>query len=232
MQILDITDPSDIRQVAVYHNNTVPPLEYTNKVHSILKNYGSPLALIERNNCGAQVVDRLAHDLGYEKIVSYGNARAHRQNKLLGMIAHTNTKHKGVMNMRYWVNDVRSVTLRDKETLQEMRDFVRFPNGSWKARKSCNDDRVMSLLYALYVLDPDLAVNHFDIKELDSTGRPLVIDQMDFGVTLFEDSTSIYLDNEVVGDSNYNLNPIIWGMGNDQGDDLADLEQHGYTPLQ
>ena len=232
MQVLDITDPSDIRQVAVYHNNTVPPLEYTNKVHSILKNYGSPLALIERNNCGAQVVDRLVHDLGYEKIVSYGNARAHRQNKLLGMIAHTNTKHKGVMNMRYWVNDVRSVTLRDKETLQEMRDFVRFPNGSWKARKSCNDDRVMSLLYALYVLDPDLAVNHFDIKELDGTGRPLVIDQMDFGVTLFEDSTSIYLDNEVVGDSNYNLNPIIWGMGNDQGDDLVDLEQHGYTPLQ
>jgi len=135
--------------------------------------------------------------------------------------------------MRYWVNDVRSVTLRDKETLQEMRDFVRFPNGSWKARKSCHDDRVMSLLYALYILDTDLAVNHFDIKELDSTGRPLVIDQMDFGVTLFEDNTSIYLDNEIVGDSNYNLNPILWGMGGDQGvDDMADLQHHGYTPLQ
>jgi hypothetical protein len=231
MQILDITDPRDIRQVATYHNTKIPPFEYTNKVYSILRNYGSPLALIERNNCGAQVVDRLANDLGYEKLVSYGNQKAHRKNIMLGMIAHTNTKHKGVLNMRYWLNDLKVVTLRDKDTLKELRDFVRYPNGTWKARSGCHDDRPMSLLYALYVLDTELAQRYFDILEFDDTGQPLAIEPMDFGVALFEDNTSIYLDNEVVGDGNFNLNPIVWGMGDELDDDMNELEEFGYRLL-
>ena len=231
MQILDITDPRDIRQVATYHNTKIPPFEYTNKVYSILRNYGSPLALIERNNCGAQVVDRLANDLGYEKLVSYGNQKAHRKNIMLGMIAHTNTKHKGVLNMRYWLNDLRVVTLRDEDTLKELRDFVRYPNGTWKARSGCHDDRVMALLYALYVLDTELAQRYFDILEFDDTGQPLAIEPMDFGVALFEDNTSIYLDNEVVGDGNFNLNPIVWGMGDELDDDMNELEEFGYMLL-
>ena len=118
VQILDITDLRDIRQVACYNNNQIPPLEFTTKVHSILKNYGSPIALIERNNCGAQVVDRLANDIGYEKIVSYGNKAASRRNVMQGMIAHTNTKYKGVLNMRYFINEARAVTIYDAQTLR------------------------------------------------------------------------------------------------------------------
>ncbi len=70
----------------------------------------------------------------------------------------------------------------------------------------------MALLYSLYVLDNDIAEKYFDINEVDLTGRPKVISPMDFGVSLFEDPTSIYTDNEVVGDSNHNLNPclLLW----------------------
>jgi hypothetical protein len=150
---------------------------------------------------------------------------------MLGMIAHTNTKHKGVLNMRYWVNDLKVVTLRDKDTLKELRDFVRYPNGTWKARSGCHDDRSMSLLYALYVLDTELAQRYFDILEFDDTGQPLAIEPMDFGVTLFEDNTSIYLDNEVVGDGNFNLNPIVWGMGDELDDNMNELEEFGYRLL-
>jgi len=137
-----------------------------------------------------------------------------------------------VLNMRYWLNDLRVVTLRDKDTLQELKDFVRYPNGTWKARSGAHDDRVMSLLYALYILDQELAQRYFDIVEFDSTGQPLVIEPMDFGVTLFEDNTSIYLDNEVVGDGNYNLNPIVWGMGDEVEEDMGELIDNGFIPLQ
>ena len=58
-------------------------------------------------------MDRLAVDMGYEKIVSYGNANAHRRNVMRGMIAHTNTKYKGVLNMRYFMNEVRVVNLNE-----------------------------------------------------------------------------------------------------------------------
>jgi hypothetical protein len=44
IQILDITDIRDIKQVAVYRNNKIPPLEFTNRVYKILRNWGSPLS--------------------------------------------------------------------------------------------------------------------------------------------------------------------------------------------
>jgi hypothetical protein len=232
IQILDITDIKDIRQVACYTSNKIPPLEFATKVYSVLRNYGMPLALIERNNCGAQVVDRLANDMGYEKIVSYGNKAAHRKNIMLGMIAHTNTKYQGVLNMRYFINDVRAVQINDIETLTELKNFVRWPNGTWKARRSHHDDRVMSLLYALFILEKEITERFFEIVELDERGKPATIEQMDFGIQYFEDATSLYLDNEIVGDNNSCLPPIVFGMGADQAqDDMNELSMFGYEPL-
>ena len=228
IQILDITDIRQIKQVAVYRNNKIPPLEFTNKVHSILKNWGAPLALIERNNCGAQVVDRLANDLGYEKIVSYGNANAHRRNVMRGMIAHTNTKYKGVLNMRYFMNEVRTVNINEEETLKELRNFVRYPNGTWKAKSGFHDDRVMAMLYALFILENEITERFFEIVEVDDMGKPLVIEPMDFGIKYFEDPTSIYLDNEVVGGNNNALPAIVWGMGDEQNADMDELQSFGF----
>jgi hypothetical protein len=230
--ILDITDIRDIKQVAVYHNRHIPPLEFANKVYTVLKNWGSPLALIERNNCGAQVVDRLAFDMGYAGIVSYGAKVANRSKPQMGMIAHTNTKYKGVMNMRYFINEVRSVTIQDIDTLKELRDFIRHPNGTWKAKGGYHDDRVMSLIYALYILEKELTERYFEIIELDDHGKPCNIEVMDYGVASFEEATSIYNDFEVVGVNNVYMTPIVFGMG--QSDQLAEIEwlqQEGWTQL-
>ena len=233
IQILDITDIRAIKQVAVYHNRVIPPLEFANKLYSILKNWGSPLALIERNNCGAQVVDRLAFDMGYEKVVSYGAKVANRTRPQMGMVAHTNTKYKGVINMRYFVNEVKAVEFRDIDTLKELKDFVRYPNGIWKSKSGSNDDRVMSLLYALYILEKELTERYFEILELDDHGKPVAVETMDFGVAMFENPTSIYLDNEIVG-SNFNTVPaVVFGMGGemDDIDDISGLEGSGWKRL-
>lgn len=230
IQILDITDIKDIKQVAVYHNRNIPPLEFSNKLHTILRNWGSPLALVERNNCGAQVVDRLAFDMGYEKVVSYGAKVSNRVRPQMGMIAHTNTKYKGVMNMRYFINDMRAVTIRDIETLKELKNFVRYPNAVWKAKSGFHDDRVMSLMYSLYILEKELTERYFEILELDDHGKPCVIEPMDFGIAMFEDPTSIYTDFQVVGEHNSFLTPIVFGISNDneQVAEMDWLEQEGW----
>ena len=232
MQVLDITDLRDIRQVATFHSRLIPPSEYTAEVYKILRNWGSPLALIERNNCGAQIVDRLL-EMGYEKVVSYGNKAAHRRSVMQGMIAHTNTKFKGVTNMRYFINDVRAVTIFEKETLDELKSFVRHPNGSWKARKSLHDDRVMALLYALFILEKEIAERFFEITEIDDYGKPSVMEPMDFGITYFEDPTSIYLDNELEGLQSHTMSAIVWDVGDSDGeiDGMAELESDGWTIL-
>jgi len=232
IQLFDITDLRDIKQVAVYHNRNIPPLEFSNKLHTILKNWGSPLALIERNNCGAQVVDRLAFDLGYTKVVSHGAKVAGRAKPQMGMIAHTNTKSIGVRNMRYFVNELRTVTFRDIETLKEFKDFVRYPNGIWKAKSGYHDDRVMSSMWALFVLEKEITERYFEIVEVDEHGKPSALLPIDYGVALFEDPTSIYNDFEVIGENNTFLSPIVFGMGDsDQVAEIEWLQQEGWTTI-
>ena len=58
------------------------------------------------------------------------------------------------------------------------------------------------------------AEQYFEIIEKDDTGRPKIIEPMDFGLSLFEDPTSIYTDNEGMTGGSPDLNPVYWGMSN------------------
>jgi len=231
IQILDITDLTSIKQVAIYHNNGISPYPFTEKLNDILTQWGKPLVAIERNNCGAQVVDNLREIHGYDNIVSWGAAAAGRTKSQLGIIAHTNTKFTGVTNMRYWVNQLEVVQIKDLATLKEMRDFVRSANGSWGAKKGAgyHDDRVMALVWALIILDEALVSKHFDVVKTDSNNRPLILKQIDFGIKYYTSTSSFYNQKD-----NNSAMPSIIGnaSGEIPDDDLYFLQQQGFRPLQ
>jgi hypothetical protein len=223
VQIFDITDPTSIIQVAQYHNRNISPAEFTPKLHEILQNWGNPLVLIERNNCGAQVVDNLKKYFNYENIVNFGQKEAHRKNnQLLGVICHTNSKSVGLRNFRYWMNVVNSVQIYDVETVNELRDFQRKPNGTWSAANGKHDDRVMSMVWALLLLSEDLINEYFEVVEVDENRRPLIIKQLDFGVQYFMNPTTIYTDS---GAGENALPAIFNGSSNP---DLDELNQQGW----
>lgn len=50
IQIFDITDLSNIEQVAMYHSNLIDPTDFTVVVSDIAKMYGEPVLSVERNN--------------------------------------------------------------------------------------------------------------------------------------------------------------------------------------
>jgi hypothetical protein len=172
IQILDITDLTNIKQVAEYCSNTINPYEFATKVHDICEHWGSPPVLIERNNSGAQVVDLLYQNYRYPNIVSYSPRTGKFKFDRMGVYAHTNTKYKGVMNMRYWVHELKCILFRSEETIQELKAFQRKPNGTWCAKPGYDDDRVMSLIWALMILDSALVQRYYDVVELDDNGKP------------------------------------------------------------
>lgn len=236
VQILDITDLARIEQVAVYHNNTISPYNFTTKLLEILQQWGTPPALIERNNCGAQVVDTLANVHGYENIVNYTPNRSQSIERP-GVIAHTNTKYKGVMNMKYWLNEMYSVVIHDNNTFEELKTFVRYPNGTWKAIKGTNvhDDRVMSLIWALMILENTITEQFFEIESTDDNNKPALIRRLDYGYRQFSDTLSLY------GDENYNTHnsmPIYidsetldGGMPGMVDQEIGSLNEQGWTIL-
>lgn len=230
IQMLDITDLKDIRQVAEYHNNQIAPAEFSNKLYDILLNWGSPLALIERNNQGGQVCDRLAMDFAYEKVVSWGAKKAHKTQQF-GVLSHTNTKHAAILNQRYFINEMRNVTFRSINTLNEFKTFVRYPNGTWKAKGGEHDDRVMAFVWALMILFNEITEIYFELDELDDYGKPLKISPYDFGVKYFENPTSIYTNEQVNKIENSNLSPMAFGAFGEGDDEMAGLMADGWQYL-
>jgi len=229
IQIFDITNLRNIEQVACYHNRTISPYNFTAKLYEILQHWGSPLAMIERNNCGAQVVDQLKNTLHYENIVSYGTKQSTDK---IGVQAHTNTKYKGVTNMRYWLNELRAIKIRDINTLIELKNFIRYSNGTWGARPGADnwDDRVMSLVWALVILENELAEKYFEVQEYDDNKKPLKIKSLDYGIKYFINPDSIY--NNEKNKNDYVPSPvIIKGNNEEQNNDIDDLQQGGWTLL-
>ena len=232
IQVLDITNLAEIEQVACYHNNKISPYEFTSKLLEILKHWGSPPALIERNNCGGQVVDNLKNQFGYENIVNYAPNASKRQSYTRpGVVAHTNTKYKGVTNMRYWVNELKCVSIRDRETIHELKNFVRYPNGTWAARKGENmfDDRVMSLLWALMVLESEITEKYFEIVEFDDLNKPKELKMMDFGLRAFEDPTKLFVNE--ARQEEFSTLPVLMPGQYGADNEIANLQGQGWKML-
>jgi hypothetical protein len=228
VQIFDITNPTEIVQVAEYHNNLIGPSEFTNVVNEIAKHWGNPLLLIERNNQGTGVCDRLASEFMYQNLVSWG-AKEAQKNRQNGMISHINTKYKAVLNMRYFVNEARSVKFRSLECLKDFRNFVRYPNGSWKAKTGEHDDRVMATVWCLMGLYNDIAEMYFEILELDDCDKPKVIKPIDMDLHKYRSATSIYNNEEVQNIERSNLSPVVFGgSGSVAAGEMAELEAAGW----
>jgi len=228
VQILDITNLRSIEQVAIFCNNNISPYNFTSKLRDILQHWGSPLALIERNNCGAQVVDQLKNSLNYDNIVSYGiKGTAPR----IGVQAHTNTKYKGVMNMRYWLNELKCVRIHDLRTLNELKNFVRYPNGTWAAKPGADnwDDRVMSLVWALVILENELCEKYFEVAEYDDNKKPLKVKELDYGIKYYVNPNSIYSNERDKNEAN--PLPILLPGGESFNEEIQDLETQGWRFL-
>lgn len=224
VQILDVTDLTEIEQVAVYHCNNISPYNFTIKLLEILQQWGSPPALIERNNCGAQVVDSLLNVHGYENIVNYTPGK-NQPVERPGVIAHTNTKYKGVMNMKYWLSELYAVKIRDQKTLEELKTFVRYPNGTWKAVKGNNihDDRVMSLIWGLMILETAITEQFYEIVEVDKNNKPAIIERLNYDTSYFSNTLSLYGDENPT--SGYNTLPIYIDSETLEGDTQTMLDQ-------
>lgn len=235
IQILDISEPSNIKQVAEYNDNLVNPYAFTTKLNQILKHWGSPPVLIERNNHGGQVCDVLRHELHYPKIVTWGK-QSNTGLLHCGMYSHTNTKWKAVSNLRYWVNEHRRMKIKNHELLHELKCFVRRKNGTWGAKAGELDDRVMSLAWGLMILDREICEKYFEVKEYDENRKPIKISKFDFEIEgQFVDDYGILKNNRTIltpeGREDFNETPIFFSNSLGADSEYEDLLVQGWEPL-
>lgn len=175
IQVLDVTDLRNIRQVACYNNRFIDTSNFAKEIYDISLQWGKPWILIERNNMGASTVLSLEKEpFYYERLVSYDGKSKIDYSKH-GIQSSTNVKYDGVANMRYYMNVLKVVKIPDMATLNELDTFVKKPNGTYGKQNISGvyDDRVMALCWALFLLHPPIAESCMSVTSYDTTGKPL-----------------------------------------------------------
>jgi Terminase large subunit, T4likevirus-type, N-terminal/Terminase RNaseH-like domain len=175
-QILDITDLTNIEQVAKFSSNRLIPVLFAEKVFEILQMWGRPFLCIESNKEGSLVLNELLNVYKYDNIVHYNmeNDKLGYYQKP-GIFCHSNSKSEGITNLKYWVEHLQVVKLNDMETVKEFETFVRRDNKTWGAKKGYNDDHYMALLWGLLLLTNKLANKYLDVIETNDIGKPSII---------------------------------------------------------
>lgn len=226
IQIFDITNPQEIEQVARYSDNKIDTNSWSAKVREIAKQWYDPILLVERNGPGSGPCDRLAIDYSYPRFTNHGTGGAmsfYTKGKIQpGIISHIKTKGPAIINMKYYIHDRRCVKIYDKETINELRTFVRRPTSStgyarWEAQTGYHDDHVMAMVWALYILHKNIINTWLIVSEKDDKGIPLKIKpRWNFNLNVdYESSLYKHLN------SNSNLIPVM-GM-------RAGGKEHGIT---
>jgi hypothetical protein len=174
--VLDITDLNNIEQCAIFASNKMQPWVFAEKLNQIARSWGRPFLCIERNKEGGQVVDAIMNVHNYDNVVTYSMKNDKRGvYQSPGIFCHQNSKYTGIQNMKYFIENRQSVKLYDINTIREFETFIRKVNRTWGAKKGFNDDRIMALVWALVILEKDMAEKYLDVIEYDEAGKPSVI---------------------------------------------------------
>lgn len=241
-QVLDITDLKSIEQVAIYSTNVTEPYHFANNLVKLCGQWGNPPLLVERNNCGGQVIDALYYKHQYEKIVSCSkiSPTSSQTTRNLGILSHTNLRFSGISNMRYWTNTLQVVKINDIDTIKELETFIKYPNGTYRKKNDkFFDDRVLALVWALFILETEICQQYFSIDVLDGQNKPSVISDIGYwdkeerfyGVKEF-DSQEIDTPSSLSVSSN--PSPLLFkdlDFLPDNDKDTWDYMSDGWTPI-
>jgi hypothetical protein len=175
IQIFDITDLTNIEQVAMYYSNLIDPSDFVTVVLDIAKMYGNPTLSVERNGIGTDLCNKLYYDFNYPHFVNHGVGKSSSKNFRPGIISTNNVKAPAVVNMKTWLCNNWAVKIRDRRFMEELGHFQKKTNNVWKAEKGYHDDIVMATVWALNVLHRDLVEEYFIVESVNAQRMPLKI---------------------------------------------------------
>lgn len=188
VEIFDVTDLYDIRQVAEYENNEILTPEFTLVCLKLFNTYNQCYAGVEANNVGREVLNPLVKSHSYTNLFIIGispeDTRERVKKKVYGFWSHNNSKRKIVTNSRYFLNTRKCVTIRSLRLLRQLDSFIQHKgksnNTSWSAENSSvNDDLVDALNVALAGLHEEFIQDYFILEDpkFDNLSKPIKIKQ-------------------------------------------------------
>lgn len=170
-RIMDVTE-IPYTTAALYRNNKIDPLIFPHVVKSMCEEYGECWVLPERNNdMGGEFTTVLYRELEYEYVLKTSSNRDEGsgtklfgKNSKAGIRTNTRTKSVGCSNMKTMI-ERGVIVVDDLETIYELGNFIAIKD-SYGADDGCNDDCVMTLVLACWLMKQQWFTEEFSSKVL------------------------------------------------------------------
>jgi hypothetical protein len=188
--IIDATE-MPYKQVCVFRDNMVSPVDYASTIHSVAKLYNDAMALVEINDTGGQVADVLLLDFGYENMIFTENAGrtgkrvsgGYGRSADRGIRTTKNVKAVGCSILKMLIEQ-NQLLIPDFDTIQELSRFSRRGN-SYEAESGSHDDLVMTLVLFSWLSDQTYFRDLTDVHTLgrlrDKTEQQIEDELLPFG---------------------------------------------------
>lgn len=163
IQIVDIS-MKPYKVVMTYRDNKVSPFELDTIVVMWAKRYNNGFVVVETNNRGADVANRILNDHFYENIFIKDASKPTGY----GIDVKETNKKKGCSILKNMI-ETNMLVINDSDTVRELKTFEITKTGSYAAANGLHDDTVMSLVvFCLLTAEPifiDLQGSDKDINE-------------------------------------------------------------------
>ena len=157
-----VMDVSELpyKQVAVYRDNEIKPMQFPMIIHKIAKVYNFAYVMVEINDIGAQVADALQFDMEYDNMIMTTQHGRNGQiagggfsgkKAQLGVRTTKSLKKIGCSNLKTLMEDDKLVVC-DFDTIAELSSFVG-KGQSYAGEDGNTDDLVMCLVLFSWLTD-------------------------------------------------------------------------------
>ena len=192
-----VMDVSELpyKQVAVYRDNEIKPMQFPLIIHKVAKAYNLAYVMIEVNDIGAQIADAMQFDMEYDNLVMTTQHGRNGQiagggfsgkKAQLGVRTTKALKKVGCSNLKTLMEDDK-LLICDFDTIAELSSFV-VKGQSYEGSDGNTDDLVMCLVLFAWLTDQTYfkELTNMDIrKQLWSEKQELVDQDMaPFGFVL------------------------------------------------
>lgn len=179
IQVIRIYDADHYEQVACYANNMIKPEEFADVINEVDLYYQNALMVIESNDCGKIVLNRLFYELDNPNIIN-------TDKRGIGTKAIHETKLAACSQLKKIIENAK-LKVNDSRTIQQLSRFEEISPNVFKGAKGTHDDLVSALYWAAYaMIQPEVDLDHMVMKN-DSAPEDDFVPMPMFGETMSEE---------------------------------------------
>lgn len=182
MSIWDVTNTFDIKMVASFYQNDIPPKVFAYILCKMGTIYNNAYIAIQNNGISYATLDYLFRDFEYQNIIHLGG----NPKTSIGIVSSGDRKFDACINFKEFIqNPVRKIEINDGRLIDQLQRFERHnrtgKTPAYYATRG-HDDFVMCSVWAFYILKPQHLENYYNVNKYitDKLGKdiPLFVTSM------------------------------------------------------